>query len=135
MVNLVKERNCLLNCRCTSKSRTSWLHKMVLFSRVPNVSSRKGLRPKIKEKLHRSHIGVQGSLRRARKVVYWPNMNREVAEFISKWETCNTFQSAQQKEPLICHETPQHPWEKIGRVIFTFNNQDYLCTVEYSLII
>ena len=25
----------------TSKSRTSWLHKMVLFSRVPNVSSRK----------------------------------------------------------------------------------------------
>ena len=57
-------------------------------------------------------------------------MNREVTEFISKCETCNTFQSAQQKEPLICHETPQHPCEKIGCDIFTFNNQDYLCTVD-----
>ena len=91
----------------------------------------KSLRPKIKEKLHRSHIGVQGCLRRAREVVYWPNMNREVTEFISKCETCNTFQSAQQKQPLICHETRQHPWEKIGCDIFTFNNQDYLCTVDY----
>ncbi|XP_022797523.1 uncharacterized protein K02A2.6-like [Stylophora pistillata] len=91
----------------------------------------KSLRPKIKEKLHRSHIGIQGCLRRAREVVYWPNMNREVTEFISKCETCNTFQSAQQKEPLICYEIPQHPWEKIGCDIFTFNNQDYLCTVDY----
>ena len=91
----------------------------------------KSLRPKIKEKLRRSHIGIQGCLRRAREVVYWPNMNREVTEFISKCEAWNTFQSAQQKEPLICHETPYHPWEKIGCDIFTFNNQDYLCTVDY----
>jgi len=67
------------------------------------------LRPKIKEKLHRSHIGTQGCLRRACEVVYWPNMNRELEEFISKCETCNTFQPAQQKEPLICHEVPQRP--------------------------
>ena len=64
-------------------------------------------------------------------MVYWPNMTREVTEFISKCETCNTFQSSQQKESLICHETSQHPWEKIGCDIFTFNNQDYLCTVDY----
>ena len=91
----------------------------------------KSLRPKIKEKLQRYHVGVQDCLRRAREVVYWPNMNREVTEFISKCETCNTFQSAHQKEPLICHETPKHRWEKIGCDIFTFNNQDYLCTVDY----
>ena len=89
------------------------------------------LRPKIKEKLHRSHIGIQGCLRRAREVVYWPNMNRELEDFISKCETCNTFQPAQPKEPLICHDIPQRPWEKIGCDIFTFNNRDYLCTVDY----
>ena len=89
------------------------------------------LRPKIKEKLHRSHIGIQGCLRRARKVVYWPKMNRELEDFISKCETCNTFQPAQPKEPLICHDIPQRPWEKIGCDIFTFNNRDYLCTVDY----
>ena len=72
------------------------------------------LRPKIKEKLHRSHIGIKGCLRRAREVVYWPNMNRELEDFISKCETCNTFQPAQ-----------------LGCDIFTFNNRDYLCTVHY----
>ena len=80
------------------------------------------LRPKIKEKLHRSHIGIQGCLRRAREVVYWPNMNRELEDFISKCETCNTFQPAQPKEPFICHDIPQRPWERIGCDIFTFNN-------------
>ena len=89
------------------------------------------LRPKIKEKLHRSHIGIQGCLRRAREVVYLPNMNRELEDFISKCETCNIFQPAQPKEPLICHDIPQRPWEKIGCDIFTFNNRDYLCTVDY----
>ena len=89
------------------------------------------LRPKIKEKLHRSHIGIQGCLRRAREVVYWPNMNRELTEFISKCETCNTFQPMQQKQPLICHEVPSCPWEKIGCDLFTLNNKEYLCTVDY----
>ena len=63
--------------------------------------------------------------------MYWPNMNRELEDVISKCETCNTFQPAQPKEPLICHEIPQCPWEKIGCDIFTFNNRDYLCTVDY----
>ena len=52
-------------------------------------------------------------------------------EFISKCETCNTFQPAQQKEPLICYESPQHPWEKIGCDFFTFNKQEYQSTVDY----
>ena len=89
------------------------------------------LRPKIIEKLHRSHIGIEGCLRRAREVVYWPNINRELKEFISKCETCNTFQPSQKKEPVICNEIPQRPWEKIGCDIFTSNNRDYLCTVDY----
>lgn len=78
----------------------------------------KSLRPK-------SHIGIQGCLRRAYVVVYWPYMNRELKEFILKRETYNTFQTAQQKEPLISHELSQYPWEKIGCDIFAFNNRQY----------
>ena len=63
--------------------------------------------------------------------MYWPNMNRELEDFISKCETYNTFQPAQLKEPLICHDIQQRPWEKIGCDIFTFENLDYLCTVNY----
>ena len=89
------------------------------------------LRPEIKEKLHRSHTGIQGCLKRAREVVYWPNINKELEDFISKCETCNTFQAAHPKEPLICHDITQRPWVKITCDIFAFNHRDYLCTVDY----
>ena len=89
------------------------------------------LRPKIKEKLHESHIGVRGCLRRARETVYWPGMNGEITEFIQKCGTCMSFQSSQRKEPLICHEIPTRPWEKVATDIFTFDDKSYLCTVDY----
>ena len=89
------------------------------------------LRSKIKEKIHYSHIGIQGCLRRVREVVYWPKMNAELADFISRCEICNAFQSAQIKEPFICQEVPHRPREKVGCNLFTFNNSDYLCTVDY----
>ncbi|PFX12858.1 Retrovirus-related Pol polyprotein, partial [Stylophora pistillata] len=56
----------------------------------------------------------------------WPSQRKELPPELHEY-----FKSAQQKEPLICYEIPQHPWEKIGCDIFTFNNQDYLCTVDY----
>ncbi|KXJ06970.1 Transposon Tf2-6 polyprotein [Exaiptasia diaphana] len=77
------------------------------------------LRQNIKEKLHRSHIGIQGCLRRAREVVYWPLMNQEFKDYIEHCEICSMFASHQQKEPLIVHDVPQRPWQKIGCDIFT----------------
>ena len=88
------------------------------------------LQQKIREKLHSTHIRVQGCLRRARELVYWPAMNSDITDYLSKCEVCNTFQPQQQKEPLISHEIPHHPWEKIASDIFTFDSNDYLCTVD-----
>ena len=89
------------------------------------------LRHKIREKIHASHIGLQACLRRAREVVYWPGMNKDLTDYISQCETCASYQMAQAKEPLISHELPSRPWEKIASDIFTYEEQDYLCTVNY----
>ena len=59
------------------------------------------LRQKIREKLHVAHTGIQSCLRRAREAVYWPGINKDLTDFISKCEICNTFQNNQNKEPLI----------------------------------
>ena len=53
----------------------------------------KTLRQKVKEKIHRAHIGIQGCLRRAREVVYWPSMNQEITDYIEHWDTCNMYAS------------------------------------------
>ena len=58
-------------------------------------------------------------------------MNSDITDYLSKCESCNTFQPQQQKEPLISHEIPHRPWEKIASDIFTFDGKDYLCTVDY----
>ena len=77
------------------------------------------LRKKIGEKLHVAHTGVQSCLRRARGVVYWPGMHKDLTDYIAKCDTCNTFQNNQQKEPLISREIPARPWQFIAADIFT----------------
>ena len=91
----------------------------------------KTLRQKVKEKIHRAHIGIQGCLRRAREVVYWPSMNQEITDYIEHCDTCNMYASHPQREPLIVHDVPERPWQKVGCDIFTLDEKDYLCTVDY----
>ena len=79
----------------------------------------KSLRKTIKQKLHRSHGGIQSCLRRAREVVYWPGMTKELTDYIQQCETCNTYSSEQQRQPLIPHEIPERPWQRVACDIFT----------------
>ena len=83
------------------------------------------------EKLHSSHIGIQGCLRRARETLYWPGMNKKVEDYIAKCSTGNSYQSEQAKEPMISHHIPTRPWEKVGMDLFELNNRDFLITVDY----
>ena len=84
------------------------------------------LGPMVKAKLHELHIGVQGCLRRAQETLYWPGMNAEITEFVQKCDTCLAYQSSQTKEPLIYHEVPSRPWEKVGTDIFMLDDKSYL---------
>ena len=92
--------------------------------------------PKIMRKtmmadIHVGHIGAEGCLRRAREMLYWPNMNNDMKDYIQRCETCNEYAEAQAKETMIPHETTQRPWEKIGTDPFKFDSKDYLITVDY----
>ena len=91
-----------------------------------------GARQWIMERVHRSHIGINGCLRRAREVVFWPGMTTQLKEWIAKCHICQTYQTAGVKEPLLSHEAPARPWQKVGVDIFTFRGKDYLITADYS---
>ena len=81
------------------------------------------LRPKIRERLHGAHSGIESCLRRARETVYWPNMTAEIKDYIAKCEVCATYQKEQPKEPLICHKIRSRPWETVGSDIFHFQGR------------
>ena len=83
------------------------------------------------EDLHAAHQGIESSLRIARESIYWPNMNSEVKDYISRCEICLTYSPHQQKEPLLSHKVPDCPWAKIATDLFQFENKDYLVTINY----
>jgi len=88
-------------------------------------------RPEVLRRIHSSHIGLQGCLRRAREAVFWPNMNRDIAASVSACSVCAQINNEQSKEPLLPHEIPDRPWQRVACDLFEYNEIDYLITVDY----
>ena len=77
-----------------------------LIFRGERVVIPEGMRKLTKECLHRSHLGVESVLRRARECLYWPNMAADIRQVVENCEACRSYERSQQKETLITHETP-----------------------------
>ena len=89
------------------------------------------LRQEMLSKIHESHLGVEKSKKRARDIMYWPNMSTQISDMISKCTSCLKYQRKQSKQPLKQHEVPTNPWEKLAADLLTLNGTDYLLTVDY----
>ena len=89
------------------------------------------LRGEMLSKIHSSHLGIGKCKRRARDVLFWPGMNQQITDMISKCNTCNTYRNAQAREPLKSHELPGRPWQKIAVDLFVLDKQDYVVIVDY----
>ena len=86
----------------------------------------------IVKRLHRTHLGVTGTLKRARESVYWPGMNGQLRDFILRCETCRAVKvKAQPKEPLMPHDRPPRAWAKVGIDLFVIGTRNFLITVDY----
>ena len=90
-----------------------------------------GMRKTIKEKVHSSHLGINGCLRRARECLFWPNMTSDIRDFISSCSICRELETRNQKETLMSHDIPDRPWAKIGTDLLSLFSNDYLITADY----
>ena len=81
--------------------------------------------------IHSSHLGIEKCKRRARDLLYWPGMNQQIADMVSKCNTCNMYRKSQAKEPLKSHELPERPWQKIAIDLFELDKQEYVVMVDY----
>ena len=61
--------------------------------------------------IHEGHLGIEKCKRRAREILYWPNMNKDVYETVSRCDVCQEYRYAQPKQPLTMHE---RPWSSRG---------------------
>lgn len=89
------------------------------------------LQPEILRYLHVSHFGIEKTKARARTVVYWIGMNRDITDMVAKCHTCMDVRNKNPKEPLNPTPIPEGPWQVLGSDLFTLNNEDYLIVVDY----
>ena len=55
----------------------------------------------MKDIIHHGHNGIERCKNRGRQSIYWPGINREIEDLVSRCSLCSTHRNKQQKEPLI----------------------------------
>ena len=83
------------------------------------------------ERIHSSHVGINGCTRRARDVLYWTSMIAEIKAKVGSCAFCQEYQVVNSKEPLITYDVPTRPWQIVGTDILSFNDNDSLITADY----
>ena len=89
------------------------------------------MRSQMLQLVHEGHLGIEKCKRRARDVLYWPNMNRDIQTLVQRCDVCQRHQYQQPKEPMLPHDKPQEPWEKVGMDLFQLKGKDYLLLIDY----
>lgn len=91
----------------------------------------KTLRSEMIERVHEGHLGIDRCKRRARDVMFWPGMSRDVERAVRACRVCSLHAPLPQREPIIAHHIPGLPWAKIGSDIFEVNKKYFLILVDY----
>ncbi len=66
-----------------------------------------------------------------RACVFWNGINQDIEDVVRKYATCQHMQLAQQREPLMPHETPSRAWQIVGTDLFVINRETYLLVSDY----
>ena len=82
-------------------------------------------------RVHDSHLGIEKCRRRARDIIFWPQMNGQIDETISKCDICQEYQSSNPKEPMVESPLPSRPWELVATDLLHWEQRDFLLVVDY----
>ncbi|CAB3985329.1 Hypothetical predicted protein [Paramuricea clavata] len=81
--------------------------------------------------IHKSHLGIEKCKARARAILFWPGMSKDIYKKVSKCATCATYRRRNQKEPMIAHQIPERPWKKLGTDLCECKGKNYLVVIDY----
>ena len=74
---------------------------------------------------------MERSKLRARELVFWPGMSKQIEDVVSNCTTCQQLRLSHPKEPMIPHEIPQYPWQIVASDLFEWNGGSYVLVVDY----
>ena len=84
--------------------------------------------------IHRGHLGIEKCRLSARRSVFWPNMNFDIAKLVYSGEQYQVHAGPQNKNfTYNMNESSYYPMYCIGTNLFEYNNKPYLIMVDYFL--
>ena len=91
----------------------------------------RSMRRKALEMLHESHQGIVKTKQLARDLIYWPGLNKQIEEMISRCSACQERRPAQASEPMISIPIPDTPWQHVAEDLFEVHGEKWLICVDY----
>ena len=91
----------------------------------------KSLRKEMLNLIHFNHLGKEKCKNRAREILFWPLMNKEIDDIVDNCAICNKYRKGNVKETLINREVPDGPWETLGVGIFYYQGSSFLLIIDY----
>ena len=69
------------------------------------------LRQQMLRLVHESHMGAEKFKARARTVMYWAGMSKDIEDEVSKSSVCMKYQKSHHREPILLHDIPDGRWQ------------------------
>lgn len=91
----------------------------------------KVLRQEILKQIHEGHQGIEKCKLRARSIVFWPRITRDIEQMVKNCLICEKYQHRNRKETLFTHPVPNRAWERVAADILSFQRTDYLVIMDY----
>lgn len=80
--------------------------------------------------LHKGHLGIQKTIALALDTVYWPNICKDITEFVSNCPVCQENARSNQTEPIYRQPAATLPWQKVAVDIAKSAGHYYLITAD-----
>ena len=78
------------------------------------------LRKNMLEIIHSSHLGMVKCKLRARDILFWPQMEKDIEQVVFKCHICLECQPSNPREPMISEKPATRPWESTSTHLFTW---------------
>ena len=88
------------------------------------------MREEMIKAVHIGHLGVEKSVGRARDIMFWPLMSKQITDYVLGCTICLKYRDSNPNEPLHSHDVPDRPWQNVSSDVFTWKNQDYMVLVD-----
>lgn len=87
------------------------------------------MQPEMLKRLHEGHMGINKSRARARQLVWWPGISKDIENVIKRCCIC-VQEAINFREPLISKELPSRPWQQLAIDLFKLNLKWYVAIID-----